>query len=149
MLNKRKSSCTLASAKRTSKLMVPPSPCEDAPRNSFTETDYYRTTKCETHSPLSWAAVGHTQPLHFDGKDGYGAHVPYALDVSDDEDDDAYAYEGTANGSVGRRTRRGSQSTAKPAPGIWVVLDALFRKWRHPTHSLPQAVAAPMSPAAR
>ncbi|KAJ7073631.1 hypothetical protein C8F01DRAFT_1360472 [Mycena amicta] len=120
------------------------------PRNSFTDTDYYRTTKEEIHSPVSWAAIYQEQTTPEEAASAASVSTirldrAHTLDIdvdadgehSDGDGDGYFDHEETAEdavdgfGSTSKRPMRHEGSRTRSS-SVRVVLDTVFRRlpWR-------------------
>ncbi|KAJ7202392.1 hypothetical protein GGX14DRAFT_570885 [Mycena pura] len=92
-------------------------------RNSFSDTDYYRTTKAEIYSPVSRAAAAESfDPLGLYWEDGapmVSSTVPLAC-----------IYEGSEPDSDGGACEAAQERVEKRTAALWAVFDSLFRKRR-------------------
>ncbi|KAJ6622988.1 hypothetical protein B0H10DRAFT_2213993 [Mycena sp. CBHHK59/15] len=108
------------------KIRLPPSkttPPSSQPRNSFTETDYYRKTREEIYSPLSRAQLESSHsgsPLQDQYTGPAANHLPHIRE--DNEPDAPASEEGEGEGDerhLGKRTAV-----------FWRIFSVLFGKWR-------------------
>ncbi|KAF7317477.1 hypothetical protein MKEN_00833900 [Mycena kentingensis (nom. inval.)] len=73
-----------------------------SPRNSFSDTDYYRKTKEEIHSPISWAATAVHYPLAIDADEWEGDAEEAGRQGYDAEDADDRGRESQGRNERGR-----------------------------------------------
>ncbi|KAJ6501876.1 hypothetical protein C8R45DRAFT_1091804 [Mycena sanguinolenta] len=100
------------------KTLIQSSPSEP-PRNSFTRTDYYRKTRDEYYSPVSYMVSSSPGSLYADLKPEMSsptstrlAHIHEAGEREDREENET-----------------GAPHAAKRTANLWHVFETLFRKW--------------------
>ncbi|KAJ6531017.1 hypothetical protein B0H19DRAFT_467470 [Mycena capillaripes] len=102
-----------------------PSPPAEPSRNSFTSTDYYRTTREEIYSPISRVESLSVRPPGSPYSD-----LPQSPTRSTRL---AHIYEGSDEADTsdeGEEDEAAQQRVPKRTAALWHVFDALFRKWR-------------------
>ncbi|KAF7304143.1 hypothetical protein MIND_00646000 [Mycena indigotica] len=91
------------------------------PRNSFTETDYYRKTKEEIHSPVSWAAYrGEIMEIH---------STAYTYAADDEEQQDRRRSKAHVLGSEEPEADdEQAKAQVRRTSALRLVIETLFRR---------------------